>query len=432
MKNKRFIGLTALIAALFGMALLVTGCPTEAEGPTETEKAATALATTRGGTASGTTVTLGDGTTTLAAAVTVPAGVTLVVPAGKTLATSTFAITVNGIVTVNGTGTLTSTLTGTGEVVVDGSTASVTATTPPTSIGKLTAKNGASVTIAGSNIVGASGNYVVPASATFELSPLPSSKTAYAVKAGTVTLKASREETIMSGDSLTVDASATMVVPSTATLTVADGGIFKVDGTVNVPTNGTLNLGSSTTGISTASYLKGTINVSGILADKKTEGAAFWNGGLYYATPSTGKFVLNAGASASPQTSLFTIGAGASLTLRAGANAIANADVYQYEIASGTVTLNTTYALGASEKLVVRTGSTLALGSYALSGAIDASSSAVSLISFEGTAVSTGSGSALNFYPSNSTSGSVAVAGKTYNWSASAGGGQVVGWKATN
>ncbi|MDR3276876.1 MAG: hypothetical protein LBT11_06685 [Treponema sp.] len=107
-KNKRFIGLTALIAALFSMALLVTGCPTEAE-PSAEEKAATALAADLGGgaAANSTTVTLGAGTestTTLTKAVSVPAGVTLVVPAGKTFATSSYVLTVaaTAIVKVDG------------------------------------------------------------------------------------------------------------------------------------------------------------------------------------------------------------------------------------------------------------------------------------------------------------------------------------------
>jgi hypothetical protein len=214
-------------------------------------------------------------------------------------------------------------------------------------------------------------------------------------------------------------------------LTINDGKAFKVDGIVDVPTGGTLTLGATGAGISELSYLAGTINVTGTLVDKKTSPkAAFWDGPRYYnnATPSTGKFVINATATVTPFTSLFTIASPASLSLRAGANVIANAGVYTYEIAGGTVTLNANRAIEKTEKLVVRTGSTLALDTKVFTGESDAQ--IASLVVFEGTAVSTGSSSALNFYPASSNTGAAAVAGTTYKWSATAGGDSTPGWKA--
>jgi hypothetical protein len=305
--TRRKIGLTALIAALFGMALVLTGCPTEAE-PSAEEKAATALAAELGAdnaTASGTTVTLKKA---------VPRDADLTVPAGVTLST------------------------------------------------------------------GAS------------------------------------------------------------TLTINDGKAFKVDGIVDVPTGGTLNLGTTGTGISTTSYLKGTINVSGILADKKTDGASFWPAG---SSASTGKFVFSSGASATVGSApmigtVFSIGAGATFTMRAAFNTLPT-----YEIAGGTVTLNTNgVTVTHDQDLSVVSGSLAIVKDVTLiingklnvetaANVTGSAESTASIIVFgSGTYTSSSTGKTI-FYPSGNTTAGQAVAGKTYNWSEHGDGSNgAAGWKA--
>jgi hypothetical protein len=135
-------------------------------------------------------------------------------------------------------------------------------------------------------------------------------------------------------------------------LLIKDGATFKVEGIVNV--EGNLELGK-TKGISTGSYLTGTINIlsGGTLTDATlSPAAAFWNGFGYNTVPSTGKFVIYSGAKATTHgnllTSIIGIGSGATLTVRATAN-----DAPTYEMAGGTVTLTGLYPILEGEDLLI-------------------------------------------------------------------------------
>jgi hypothetical protein len=171
----------------------------------------------------------------------------------------------------------------------------------------------------------------------------------YATASGTtVTLKAAVTRT----EALTVPAGVTLNT-GTFTLTINDGVAFKVDGTVNVPTDGILTLGTTTAGISTDSYLNGLIDVNGgILRDLKTYGGSLWN-----AAGKAGSIVFeNSGSADSGNPSQATIGtsgvavqttATTTVTLKDRANYTVDGDatlknqfrVDQLLIKSGTVSL---------------------------------------------------------------------------------------------
>jgi hypothetical protein len=186
----------------------------------------------------------------------------------------------------------------------------------------------------------------------------------YEIAGGEVTLNASH--TLGSAEDLLIKSSGTLTIAKGIALTFNDNSTLRVDEGAKVDVKGTLNLGATGTGISTASYLKGTINVQsgGTLADKKTgKSAAVWNGVAYYDSqnPSTGQFVIYSGATVSNggspvlgTNSLFTLGSSATFILRACANTLPT-----YEIAGGEVTLNVGHTLDSSEDLLIKSSGKL-------------------------------------------------------------------------
>jgi hypothetical protein len=272
----------------------------------------------------------------------------------------------------------------------------------------------------------------------------------------TVTLKAA----VVRDAELTVPAGVTLKTGAFA-LTINDGVAFKVDGIVDVITGGALNLGTTGTGISESSYLKGTINVSGTLVDTKHgPKAAFWDAdAAYYTNESTGEIVFKSGSTGTVNSDSTATGtaysagamigdsgllkitdANATITLRA----TANSTKATYTLAGGAVALQGAgYTFTDSVKLLIAGTSVLSIPkdfTLTINGTLnvetganvtgDATSTASKII-FGAGASSTGKAI---FYPSGaSASAGQAVASKTYNWSEHGDGSSgAAGWKATN
>jgi hypothetical protein len=103
----------------------------------------------------------------------------------------------------------------------------------------------------------------------------------------------SKIETIMSGDSLTVDANATLVVPASVTLKVESTDGLTIAATANLNVNGTLALTDTT--IATAPNNGGnsgtiTVGATGAITEK------FAGGSYWYWRTGTAKVVVNGGA----------------------------------------------------------------------------------------------------------------------------------------
>jgi hypothetical protein len=253
------------------------------------------------------------------------------------------------------------------------------------------------------------------------------------VDGATVTLA----KDVANAPAIPVPAGVMLVIPPSRTLDFGDGGVLKVDGTLNVA--GTLSLGDTGTGISPESYLKGTINISGTLEDNRTGGGSFWPDA---STSSTGELVFSTGATAkingNPMigpAGLFNIGANATFTMRAASNSKPT-----YEIAGGTVTVQSNGGVITHDQDLYVASGTLHINNnvtLTVNGQLNVAAGA----NVTGTTASTASkikfgsgaynGSSIGkaiFYTGGYTAGT-AVAGKTYTWTANANGAGAEGWK---
>jgi hypothetical protein len=428
MKKNKFLFL-GMLALVLTFTLVLSGCPDPYTPPAPTAAETLAADLGTGAAANAATVTL-SGNVTLTKAVTVPAGVTLVVPEGKTLATTgSYALTVNGALTLTGTGDIT------GSLIVDGAAASLTAAAIPAA-DKLTVKNGGTATAAGKVYVGTNGIYSVPAGATFEIAPTGVSKTAYAVKAGTVTVNAtpygSKTETIESGDSLTVDANATLAIASAATLTV--NGALTANGTVNV--NGTLTVAATVEG-QTVTYTS--------TVDFGTSGSAVFSttGKLVASLGSTNPVVIGSGG-------LFVIANG-NITVGAKGEPREGTNIGPFGLGhlyfNGNVALNPTVIPSVAEDISLVSGTlTIGSGTIALFGTLDIagaanmlgtlSSASVlrfgTLNSVDGAPNGVSTGKAIFYTTTSSETAAVAKRNFIYTWTANAGGTSNAGWVKTS